>query len=86
VVLGIRPEQITDVGTAHGAGGQQLDCMIDQVEPTAPDTLLITALNGAPVTCRAHPRSAVLPGQTMTLSFDLTKATLFDPATGERIG
>jgi multiple sugar transport system ATP-binding protein len=86
LILGVRPEQITDVGTAHGTAGQELSCLIDLVEPTGPDTLLTTTLNGAAVTCRAHPREAVLPGQTMTLSFDLSKATLFDPDSGQRIG
>ncbi len=85
VILGIRPEQITDLGTAHGEAGQELSCVVDLVEPTGPDTLLTTTLNGVAVTCRAHPREAVLPGQTMALSFNLSKATLFDPASGERI-
>jgi len=85
VILGIRPEQITDVDTAHGVAGQALSCLVDLVEPTGPDTLLTITLNGAPVTCRAHPREAVQPGQTMVLSFNLSKATLFDPSSGERI-
>jgi len=85
VVLGVRPEQITDMSSAHGDVGQELGCLIDLVEPTGPDTLLTTRLNGAAVTCRTHPREAVLPGQTMQLSFNLSKAALFDPANGERI-
>jgi multiple sugar transport system ATP-binding protein len=85
IVLGIRPEQITDLSSAHGDGCQELSCLIDLVEPTGPDTLLTTRLNGAAVTCRAHPREAVHPGQTMRLSFNLSKAALFDPANGERI-
>ncbi len=85
LTLGIRPEQITDLGTAHGGGGQELSCLVDLVEPTGPDTLLTTKLNGASVTCRAHPREAVQPGQTMALSFNLSKAALFDPVGGERI-
>jgi multiple sugar transport system ATP-binding protein len=85
VILGIRPEQITDLGTAHGEAGQELHCLIDLVEPTGPDTLLTTTLNGAAVTCRAHPREAVVPGRSMALAFNLSKATLFDPETGERV-
>ncbi|MGK5061177.1 ABC transporter ATP-binding protein [Janthinobacterium sp. LB3P112] len=85
VILGVRPEQITDMSSAHGDVGQELGCLIDLVEPTGPDTLLTTRLNGAAVTCRTHPREAVLPGQTMQLSFNLSKAALFDPANGERI-
>ena len=85
VILGVRPEPITDMSSAHGDVGQELGCLIDLVEPTGPDTLLTTRLNGAAVTCRTHPREAVLPGQTMQLSFNLSKAALFDPANGERI-
>ncbi|PLY39413.1 sugar ABC transporter ATP-binding protein [Janthinobacterium sp. ROICE36] len=85
VILGVRPEQITDMSSAHGDVGQELGCLIDLVEPTGPDTLLTTRLNGAAVTCRTHPREAVLPGQSMQLSFNLSKAAMFDPANGERI-
>ena len=85
VILGVRPEQITDISSAHGDVGQELGCLIDLVEPTGPDTLLTTRLNGAAVTCRTHPKEAVLPGQTMQLSFNLSKAAMFDPASGERI-
>ena len=85
VVLGLRPEQITDLGTAHGGVGQPLRCLVELSEPTGPDTLLTTRLNGAPVVCRAHPREAVGAGQHMRLSANLSKATLFDPGTGERI-
>ncbi|MCX7291178.1 sn-glycerol-3-phosphate ABC transporter ATP-binding protein UgpC, partial [Janthinobacterium sp.] len=50
VILGVRPEQITDMSSAHGDVGQELGCLIDLVEPTGPDTLLTTRLNGAAVT------------------------------------
>ena len=85
VVLGVRPEQITDLNTAHGDAGQTLRCLVELVEPTGPDTLLTTRINGAPVLCRAHPREAVQPGQHITLSVNLSKATLFDPRSGMRI-
>jgi multiple sugar transport system ATP-binding protein len=85
VLLGIRPEQITDLSSAHGEHGQEFTCSISMTEPTGPDTLVITRLNGTPVTCRTHPREAVHPGESMLLSFNLGKATLFDPASGNRI-
>jgi len=47
--------------------------------------LLTTRLNGAAVTCRTHTREAVKPGQSMQLSFNLSKAAMFDQANGERI-
>ena len=85
VLLGIRPEQITDISSAHGGHGQEFAVQIEMTEPTGPDTLVICKLNGTPVTCRTHPREAVQPGQSMTLSFNLSKAALFDPASGNRI-
>lgn len=85
VILGIRPEQVTDLSSAHGENGQTLQCKIAMTEPTGPDTLVITQLNGANVTCRSHPREAAKVGESMQLSFNLSKAALFDPKTGERI-
>ncbi len=87
VVLGIRPECITEAAR-HGAAPHvpQVDCTIDLVEPTGPDTLVFTTLNGGKVACRVHPRAPVVPGGTMALAFDLTHAALFDPATELRLG
>ncbi len=85
VILGIRPEQITDTRSAHSETGQLLQCRVELTEPTGPDTLIMTKLNDAAVTCRVHPREAVHAGETMTLLFDLSKATLFDPDSGERL-
>ncbi len=85
VLLGIRPEQITDVSSAHGSAGQAFECKIEMTEPTGPDTLVISRFNDTPVTCRSHPREAAQPGGRMTLSFNVSKVALFDPATGNRI-
>jgi multiple sugar transport system ATP-binding protein len=91
VVLGIRPEHITDeesarAGAAHdGYHPTEVACTVEMTEPTGPDTLVFTRFNGARLTCRTHPRAAAMPGQSMTLAFDLSKAVLFDPATEERI-
>jgi multiple sugar transport system ATP-binding protein len=89
VILGIRPEHITDAESvrATGAGYQPtaVDCIVEMTEPTGPDTLVITVVNGVRVTCRTHPRAGATPGQPMALAFDLSKAVLFDPATEQRI-
>jgi multiple sugar transport system ATP-binding protein len=91
IILGVRPEHITDADSARtniGADGYQgaaVACTVEMIEPTGPDTLVFTRLNGTRVTCRAHPRARATPGQPMTLVFDLSKAVLFDPATEQRI-
>ena len=94
VILGVRPEHVTDARTAHrhegnegdeGAHPVEVRCAIDMSEPTGPDTLVFGRFNNTRVTARVHPRAAVLPGQSMTLAFDLSKAVLFDPETEQRM-
>jgi multiple sugar transport system ATP-binding protein len=91
VILGIRPEHITDADSARAGATSasyhptELECTIEMTEPTGPDTLVFALFNGVRATCRTHPRSASLPGRPMTLAFDLSKAVLFDPVTEQRI-
>ncbi|MCG2583722.1 ABC transporter ATP-binding protein [Massilia sp. TS11] len=83
VILGLRPEHITDTISAHS--GTEVDCLIEMTEPTGPDTLAFTQCNGSRLTCRTHPRAGAAPGQTLRLCFDAAKAVLFDPATEQRL-
>jgi multiple sugar transport system ATP-binding protein len=83
VILGLRPERITDPDSREGA--HTLDCRIDLVEPTGPDTIVYTRLNGAKVGCRVRPGAARHAGESMRLAFDMARAVLFDPQTESRI-
>jgi multiple sugar transport system ATP-binding protein len=88
VTIGIRPERITDGHDAQRAGAfppQRLEVVADFVEPTGPDTMISTRLNGARVVCRVHPGVVPDAQSRLHVSLDLSKAVLFDPATGERI-
>ncbi len=87
VVMGIRPEQITDRDPYAGQNPHSLRqaLMIDVVQPTGPDTLVIVHLNGTPVTCRVHPGSDPRAGTPMQMMFDLSKLVFFDPQTERRI-
>ncbi|MGL4575442.1 MAG: ABC transporter ATP-binding protein [Burkholderiaceae bacterium] len=85
VILGIRPEQITDHSTSTSGQVHAIDCKIDLVEPTGPDTLVFADFNGTKSTARVHPRVAPQPGQRLQLQFDTSKAVLFDPATEQRL-
>ncbi len=96
IVLGIRPEHVTDAMSARngdplsdGHGGSyrptEVSCTVELTEPTGPDTLVVARFNDAPVTCRTHPRAGALPNEPLKLAFDLTKALLFDPASEQRI-
>jgi multiple sugar transport system ATP-binding protein len=91
IILGIRPEHVTDADSRRITGGHEgytpteVACTVELTEPTGPDTLVFARFNGKRATCRTHPRAAAMPGQKMTVAFDLSKAVLFDPATEMRI-
>jgi multiple sugar transport system ATP-binding protein len=88
IVLGLRPERITDDRSAHGLGGaalQPIQVLVDVVEPTGPDTFVVCQLNGKRMLSRVHPGSDPRPSETVTLLFDASKAVLFDPTLGTRI-
>src|SRR5471032_2795812 len=94
IVLGIRPEHVTDALSARSGDAlsghdsyrpTEVNCTIELTEPTGPDTLVVARFNDAPVTCRTHPRAGALPNEPLKLAFDLTKALLFDPASEQRI-
>ncbi|UTY58684.1 ABC transporter ATP-binding protein [Massilia sp. erpn] len=92
LILGIRPEHLTDALSARRAeaGGDyhpvEVSCSIEMTEPTGPDTLAFAWFNGVRATCRTHPRAGAIAGQRLNLAFDLSKAVLFDPASERRIG
>jgi multiple sugar transport system ATP-binding protein len=91
VILGIRPEHVTDSISARseahdGYQPTEVNCLIEMTEPTGPDTLVFACFNGVRATCRTHPRAGAAPGQRIGLAFDLSKSMLFDPATEQRLG
>jgi multiple sugar transport system ATP-binding protein len=88
VALGLRPERITDDRAMHSSStfpAQVVEVRVDVVEPTGPDTLITTHLNGKRVVSRVHPGTAPDDASRLPLLFDLSKALLFDPQTGARI-
>jgi multiple sugar transport system ATP-binding protein len=87
VILGIRPEQITESGgrSTASTNGMKIEVTVKVVEPTGPDTLISVPINGREVTCRVHPDVSVTPDQKVELSMDMSKALFFDPDSGNRI-
>jgi len=87
VILGIRPEQIGAFSSTEQENNPvyKLTCPVQITEPTGPDTLVFIQINDQKTTCRIHPDKAVLPGESMALGFDISKAILFDPKTEKRI-
>ncbi len=87
VILGIRPEQLTDLASAHDNNPnlQVLSGTITITEPTGPDTLVTITMNGVKTVARCHPRAAGVPGQSVKLSLDTGKSLLFDPVSEKRL-
>ncbi|MBE9609499.1 ABC transporter ATP-binding protein [Chitinilyticum piscinae] len=80
LTLGLRPEQFDLVSAADG-----LSCKVCITEPTGPDTMLFSQINGKDIIARVHPRHAPQAGESCHLQPDLRKAVLFDPATEARV-
>jgi multiple sugar transport system ATP-binding protein len=87
VILGIRPEAITDEGSADRSAGNldTVNILVDVVEPAGSDTLIVTTIAGKHVFARLRADAEAKPGDMLPLVFNLDKAVYFDPATGEKL-
>ncbi|MBV9246119.1 MAG: TOBE domain-containing protein, partial [Methylobacteriaceae bacterium] len=87
VVLGIRPEAITDRNGADRTSKaiEIVEAQVDVVEPAGSDTFVVTRLAGKEVTARMPADADVRAGARVPFAFNLDKALLFDPATGLRL-
>jgi multiple sugar transport system ATP-binding protein len=80
VVAGIRPETFSP-----GQGKGVVSGVVDVVEPTGPDTMVILNVGGQMLTVRLGSRDRPKLGEPMTLAVDTASINLFDPETGNRI-
>ncbi len=88
VVLGLRPETITahDPRTADGNPSiHRFDAQVSVVEPTGADTLVYISLGGRDAIARVNPKDSPVAGQTATFMVDMSRASLFDPKSEQRI-
>ncbi|WP_088347721.1 MULTISPECIES: ABC transporter ATP-binding protein [Rhodomicrobium] len=87
IILGIRPEAITDEGSADRSAGtlDTVNVLVDVVEPAGADTLVVTNIAGKEVIARLRADAEARPGEMLQLVFNLDKAVYFDPETGIRL-
>jgi multiple sugar transport system ATP-binding protein len=81
VTLGIRPEALS----LARDGEAEINAQIDVVEPTGADTLAYFMLGGRTVVARLKPRDVERAGIALRLAADMSRASLFDPQSGNRI-
>ena len=85
VVIGLRPEHITEQQGDDLSATTKLDLQLEVLEPTGPDTIAMVKVNDQEVACRLSPEFEVSVGQMAPLHFDLSKAVFFDAQTEARI-
>src|SRR5262249_35069476 len=82
LTLGLRPE---DMGLTKGSEEGRLHMEVRLVERLGPVRLVTLAAASWVATARLAPTPVVNEGETVSATFDLTRAHLFDPATGRAL-
>ncbi len=87
IVLGIRPEAMTDPEGADRDSGalHRVDLPVDVVEPAGSDTYVTVSLGGKDAIGRFRAHTAAESGARAPFVFDMEKAVAFDPDTERRI-
>ncbi|MDD9732367.1 sn-glycerol-3-phosphate ABC transporter ATP-binding protein UgpC [Mameliella sp. AT18] len=83
VVLGVRPEAITEGGP--DGTGFSFEREVEVVEPTGPDTMIVFSIGGNEMIARVRPSAARPAGTRMAFWVDMDKCKLFDPDTGKAL-
>jgi multiple sugar transport system ATP-binding protein len=85
VILGLRPEHITDAQRAADGATQTLNLPVRIAEPTGADTLVTIELSEQTALARVHPQAYEAGQSRITVTLDTRKAVLFDVTTELRI-
>jgi multiple sugar transport system ATP-binding protein len=87
VILGIRPEAITDPDGAdrNARNVVKAECRAEVVEPAGSDTFVVTRLGGKYVVARMRSDASVKPQTDIAFAFNMDRAILFDPDTHTRL-
>jgi multiple sugar transport system ATP-binding protein len=78
VLLGMRPEHISDNTEGAVPLQQSIECLVEVLEPTGPETLGVLKLGTQLLTARLKPDTRAQVGQSMAFQFAMNKAILFD--------
>ena len=87
IVLGIRPEAITDRDGAdrNSQAVHVVEAHVEVTEPAGSDTFVVTQLGGRDVTGRFRADVPVKAGERFPFAFNMEKAVAFDPETEKRL-
>ncbi|MBR0779832.1 ABC transporter ATP-binding protein [Bradyrhizobium iriomotense] len=82
LLLGIRPEHLTESHAHLGPGVETFDTVLDVTEPMGMETLVYFGLDGTPVCGRVDPNAGATDGAPMRLAMDLNNMHLLNEETG----
>ncbi|OAF05839.1 sugar ABC transporter ATP-binding protein [Bradyrhizobium centrolobii] len=82
LLLGIRPEHLTESHAHLEPGVETFDTVLDVTEPMGMETLVYFGLNGTPICGRVNPNAGAKDGSPMRLAMDLNNMHLLNEATG----
>jgi multiple sugar transport system ATP-binding protein len=87
ILLGIRPEAITDPEGADRKSGNivALKNRVTVTEPAGADTFVTMTLSGKDAIARMRADASVAPGMEFDFAVNMEKAVAFDPETEARI-
>lgn len=81
VILGIRPEDLS-VGKEQAS---VLSGIVEILEPTGPDTMVVVESKGHKIIARLAPKSGLSKGKPIQLAVNSANISFFDPITTDRI-
>ncbi|MBW7964968.1 ABC transporter ATP-binding protein [Bradyrhizobium sp. BR 10261] len=82
LLLGIRPEHLTESHPHLEPGVETFDTVLDVTEPMGMETLVYFGLDGTPVCGRVNPNAGAKDGAPMRLAMDLNNMHLLNEETG----
>jgi multiple sugar transport system ATP-binding protein len=85
LLLGLRPEHITEAGPHLEPGEVPFEAKLEVTEPMGMETLVYFPLNGAQVCGRVNPNAGARDGASLRLAANLNNMHLIDDASGQVI-
>jgi multiple sugar transport system ATP-binding protein len=82
LLLGLRPEHMTEASAHPEPGAEPFDAVLDVTEPMGMETLVYFTLEGAQVCGRVSPNAGARAGVPLRLAVDLNNMHLLNEVTG----
>jgi multiple sugar transport system ATP-binding protein len=82
LLLGLRPEHVTEAKAHPEPGVESFDAVLDVTEPMGMETLIYFTLEGAQICGRVNPNAGAHDGGPLRLAVDLNNMHLLNEGTG----